>query len=100
MDVERQQGRRHGEASTWCQPSLFEGREDDVRHGAGGEGRRHGEASGTGSAASQESQALTASARPGHGERKRALTGTLMERICERTNLNRAYKYPVRGTSE
>jgi len=27
MGVERQQGRRHGEASTWYQPSLFEGRE-------------------------------------------------------------------------
>jgi len=72
MGVEQQQG-------TWYQLSLFEGREDGVRHGAGGEG-------GTGSAACEEPQALTAS------ERKRALTSTLMERICERTNLNRAYK--------
>ena len=44
MGVERQQG-------AWYQPSLFEVRTDDVRHGAGGEG-------GTGPAACEESQAL------------------------------------------
>jgi len=72
MGVERQQG-------TWYQLSLFEGREGCVRHGASGEG-------GTGSAACEESQALTAS------ERERALASNLMERICEGKNLNRAYK--------
>jgi len=29
---------------------------------------------------------------PTASERKRALTGDLMERVCERENLNRAYK--------
>ena len=72
MSVERQQG-------TWYQPSLFEGRGDGERHGAGGEG-------GTQAAACEEPQVLTAS------ERERALTRDLMERICERGNLNRAYK--------
>lgn len=72
MNVERQQG-------TWYQLSLFEGREDKVRHDAGGKG-------GTRPAAYEESQAVTAS------ERERALTRDLMERICERANLNRAYK--------
>lgn len=48
-------------------------------HGAGGEG-------GTGAAAYEESQASTAS------ERERALTCDLMERVCDRANLNRAYK--------
>jgi len=72
MSAERQEG-------TWTQPSLFEWREGDVRHGAGSEG-------GNQAAASEESQALTAL------ERERALTRDLMERICERGNLNRAYK--------
>ena len=72
MSVERQQ-------DTWYQLSLFEGREDEVCHGAGGEG-------GTGAAAYEESQAVTAS------ERERALTRDLMERICQAANLNRAYK--------
>jgi RNA-directed DNA polymerase len=72
MSVERQQG-------TWYQGSLWERREDDVRHDAGGDG-------GTGTAASEEAQAHTVS------ERERALTRELMERICERGNLNRAYK--------
>lgn len=72
MSVERQQG-------TWYQLSLFEGREGQVRHGASGEG-------GTGPAAHEEPQAFTAS------ERERALTCDLMERICERGNLDRAYK--------
>jgi RNA-directed DNA polymerase len=72
MGVERQQG-------TSYQLSLFEATEDDVRHGAGGDG-------GTGSTACEESQTPTAS------DRERALTSDLMERICERANLNRAYK--------
>ena len=72
MSVEQQQG-------TWYQLSLFERRADDVRHGAGGKG-------GTGAAASEERQTFTAS------ERERALTSDLMERVCERGNLNRAYK--------
>ena len=72
MSVERQEGAGY-------QLSLFEGREGLVRHGAGSEG-------GTGTAAYEESQAVTAS------ERERALTSDLVERICERRNLNRAYK--------
>ena len=67
MDVERQQG-------TWYQLSLFEGREDEVRHGASGEG-------GTGPAAPEERQAYTAS------ERERALT-------CD---LNGMLRYDSRG---
>jgi RNA-directed DNA polymerase len=72
MDVEQQQG-------TWKQKSLFEWRERSVRHDGSGEG-------GTGSATSEEWQASTA------WNRERALTSDLMERICERGNLNRAYK--------
>jgi len=72
MGVEQQQG-------TWTQLSLFEREAGSVRHGASGEG-------GTGSAAHEEWQASTAS------NRERALTGKLMERVCERENLNRAYK--------
>jgi len=72
MDVERQQGK-------WTQPSLFEAREGQVRHGGSGEG-------GTGAGPTEESQADTASTRG------RALASGKMERICERENLNRAYK--------
>ena len=72
MDVEQQQG-------TWSQLSLFEAEAGSVRHGASGEG-------GTGSAAPEEWQASTAL------NRERALTGNLMEKVCERENLNRAYK--------
>jgi len=72
MSVERQEG-------TWYQMSLFEGKKGQVRHGASGEG-------GTGPAAREEWQALTVL------ERERALTGDLMGRVCERANLNRAYK--------
>ena len=72
MGVEQQQG-------TWTQLSLFELEGDSVRPDASGEG-------GTGPAAYEEWQALTAS------NRERALTGDLMERVCERENLNRAYK--------
>jgi RNA-directed DNA polymerase len=71
MGVEQQQG-------TWTQLS-FEMEEGSVRHGASGEG-------GTGPAAHEERQASTVS------NRERALTGSLMERVCERENLNRAYK--------
>ena len=72
MDVEQQQG-------TWSQLSLFEAEAGSVRHGASGEG-------GTGPAAHEEWQASAAL------NRERALTGNLMERMCERENLNRAYK--------
>ena len=72
MGVERQQG-------TGYQLSLFEQSEDPVRHGVGSKG-------GTGASALEESQAPTVS------ERKRALTSTLMEEVCNPTNLNRAYK--------
>jgi RNA-directed DNA polymerase len=72
MDAEQQQG-------TWTQLRLFEVEEGSVRPGASGEG-------GTGPAACEEWQAPTAS------NRERALTGDLMERVCERENLNRAYK--------
>jgi RNA-directed DNA polymerase len=72
MDVEQQQG-------TWSQMSLFEWREGSVRPGASGEG-------GAGSTACEEWQASTAL------NRERALASDLMERVCERENLNRAYK--------
>jgi RNA-directed DNA polymerase len=72
MDAERQQG-------MWYQPSLLEWGENQMRHAASGDG-------GTEPAASEVSQAFTAS------DRQRALTGNLMEQICERSNLNRAYK--------
>jgi RNA-directed DNA polymerase len=72
MDVEQQQG-------TWSQLSLLEVEVSSVRPGASGEG-------GTGPAALEEWQASTAL------NRERALTGDLMERVCERENLNRAYK--------
>jgi len=72
MGVEQQQG-------TWTQLSLFEGEVGSVRPGASGEG-------GTGPTAFEERQASTAL------NRERALAGDLMERVCERGNLNRAYK--------
>ncbi len=50
-----------------------------VRHGASGDG-------GTESKACEEGQAITASTC------KRALTDDLMERVCEKENLRRAYK--------
>ncbi len=50
-----------------------------MRHGASGDG-------GTESKACEEGQAITASTR------KRALTDDLMERVCEKENLRRAYK--------
>ena len=72
MGVEQQQG-------TWTQLSLFEAGVGSVRPGVSGEG-------GTGPAACEEWQASTAL------NRERALAGSLMERVSERENLNRAYK--------
>lgn len=72
MDAEQQQG-------TWTQLHLFEVEAGGVRLGASGEG-------GTGSAAYEERQASTALTW------RRALTDDLTERVCERGNLNRAYK--------
>jgi RNA-directed DNA polymerase len=72
MDVERQQG-------MWYQPSLLEWGESQMRHAASSDG-------GTEAAAGEVSQASTVL------NRQRALTGSLMEQICERGNLNRAYK--------
>ena len=72
MDVKRQQG-------TWTKLGLFEREAGSVRPVASGEG-------GTGTGACEEWQAATALTR------RRALTGDLMERVCERENLNRAYK--------
>jgi RNA-directed DNA polymerase len=72
MGVEQQQG-------TWTQLRLFEGELGSVRPGASGKG-------GTGPTAFEERQATTAL------NRERALAGDLMERVCERGNLNRAYR--------
>jgi RNA-directed DNA polymerase len=73
MGVEQQQG-------TDDQLSLFAGAAAFERSFAGGEG-------GNGTAAAGERQATTAS------EGNRALaTDALMEKVCERENLNRAYK--------
>ncbi|HEU0080123.1 MAG TPA: reverse transcriptase domain-containing protein, partial [Longimicrobiaceae bacterium] len=73
MDVALQQGTAH-------QLSLFGGEEEAVRSFGGGK-------AGSRSAPAGERQASSAS------EGNRALaTAHLMERICERENLNRAYK--------
>lgn len=72
MGAEQQQG-------TWYQPSLLAEGLDDVRHGTSGEG-------GTRATVHEEQQTSTAS------ERERALTSDLMAQVCERDNLNRAYK--------
>ena len=71
MGRKRQQGRPD-------QRSLFEGLEADLRHDTTGEG-------GTGPGVVEESQASTVS------EPARALTSNLMEEVCQRSNLNRAY---------
>lgn len=71
MGVKRPQGRLD-------QRSLFEGVEADLRHGNPGEG-------GTGPGVREESQASAAL------EPARALTDRLMEEVCQRDNLNRAY---------
>src|ERR1700760_2232917 len=72
MRAERQQG-------SWYQRQLF---------GAGGESLRHDPdgADSIPSAGLEESQTLAAS------DQTRALTDNLMERICDRDNLNRAYR--------
>lgn len=72
MRAERQQG-------GWCQRRLFADDGEPPRHGQGG-------ADGIQSAGHEESQPCTAS------DRTRALAVDLMERICERDNLNRAYR--------
>ena len=72
MGAEQQQG-------TWYQPSLLAEGLDDVRHGTSGEG-------GTRAGVHEEQQTPTVS------ERERALTSDLMAQVCERDNLNRAYK--------
>lgn len=72
MGVKRPQGRSD-------QRSLFEGLEADVRHGEAGEGVTR-----PGSFA--ESQAFAAS------EPARALTDRMMEEVCQRENLNEAYR--------
>ena len=72
MGAERQQGRAY-------QLDLFDRPTDAVCLGEGGDG-------GTGPGAHEESQTSAAS------ERKRALTGALMERVCGRENMNGAYK--------
>lgn len=72
MGMERQQGTNY-------QLDLFEGQGEVVRPIASGEG-------GTRPAALEEPQVSSVS------EGGRALTATLMERICEPENLNRAYK--------
>jgi RNA-directed DNA polymerase len=71
MGRKRRQGRSD-------QRSLFEGLEVDLRPDTTGEG-------GTGSGVIEESQASAAS------EPARALTANLMEEVCQRGNLNRAY---------
>ena len=71
MEVEHQQ-------RTWRQLPLFEAGAAHERPDASGDG-------GTEAAACEEEQATTAL------NRERALTNDLMERVCERENLNRAY---------
>lgn len=71
MEVERQEGR-------WYQTSFIE-ELDGVRHAPNSDG-------GSGAEGSEEPQAFTAL------NRERALASELMEQICERENLNRAYK--------
>ena len=72
MIVEHQQ-------RTWQQLPLFGEEAAHARPGVSGNG-------GTEPAAREEEQAITAL------NRERALTNQLMEELCERENLNRAYK--------
>jgi len=72
MDVERQQ-------RTWRQLPLFEAGTTHERPDTSGDGR-------TEAVVIEEEQASTAL------NRERALANGLMERICERENLSRAYK--------
>lgn len=71
MTAERQEGR-------WYQTSFME-KLDDMRQAPSGDG-------GTGTGGSEEPQAVSVL------NRERALVSDLMEQICERDNLNRAYK--------
>jgi RNA-directed DNA polymerase len=71
MEAERQKGN--------CYQTSFIEKLDGLRHDPGGDG-------GTGTAGSEERQTSTAL------NRERALASDLMERVCERDNLNRAYK--------
>ncbi|MGL4419789.1 MAG: reverse transcriptase domain-containing protein, partial [Gemmataceae bacterium] len=71
MDVVRPQRQ-------FVQRSLFEGLEEELRPDPTGDGR-------TGAGGIEESQAFTAL------EPARALTDQLMEEVCHRFNLNRAY---------
>ena len=72
MGVERQQGRPY-------QRLLFPELEEGQRHGGPGEG-------GTGAGTTAEQQA------PPALDPARALTERLMEEVCQRDNLNRAYR--------
>ncbi len=72
MDAEQQQGRLY-------QRALWEEPAESLRLDAGGKG-------GTGTAAIEERQTSTAY------DQARALTSHLMEKVCERNNLNRAYQ--------
>lgn len=71
MEAERQESKGY-------QASFYK-ELDDLRHDPSGDG-------GTGAAGNEEQQTSTAL------NRKRALASDLMEQICERYNLNRAYK--------
>jgi RNA-directed DNA polymerase len=77
MTAERQEGRWY-QMSFWALETRVE-KLDDLRHAPGGDG-------GTGTSGSEEPQAASAL------NRERALASDLMEQICERDNLNRAYK--------
>jgi RNA-directed DNA polymerase len=77
MTAERQEGRWY-QMSFWALETRVE-KLDDLRHAPGGDG-------GTGTGGSEEQQAASAL------NRERALASDLMEQICERDNLNRAYK--------
>src|SRR5262245_62376683 len=72
MGVERQQGRPY-------QRLLFPEFEEGLRHGDSGEGD-------TGPGTHEEQQAPTAL------DPARALTEQLMEEVCQRDNLNQAYR--------
>lgn len=71
--------RRERQHSGWYQRLLCGADEESPRHDQGG-------ADGIQSTRREASQALTAS------DQTRALTDDLMERICDRDNLNRAYR--------
>jgi RNA-directed DNA polymerase len=77
MTAERQEGSWY-QMNFWALETRAE-KLDDLRHAPGGDG-------GTGAAGSEEPQAVSAL------NRERALASDLMEQICERDNLNRAYK--------